>query len=222
MSKVVRVGDGDVVEFLTSPSGRGYVEFRVQIVPDHPVPPDPPAPVLPPFEDVIALMPTNPRAPNPPASPGRWATRTPEQIKGVTVHHTGSHDYMAVARYCTGAKGLPCTQYAYWVAADGAVLKCVEDNIALWHDHAGYPNSHLAVGMAGWLHKVRPPVAQIEGLARLCAYLMREYAIPVARVVGHRDRAAPARVGTECPGWYPPPIGSGWKPDFDAALAALL
>jgi len=215
------VGDGDRVILRTSQTGQVQVEFRVEIVSAPPVPPAPPPLPWTPV-DVIASMPTNPQAPNPPATPGRWATRTAAQIKGITVHHTGTHDYLAAARYCTGSKGLPTTQYTYWVQADGTVLHCVPDNLALWHDHAGYPNYYISVGLAGWVHQTPPPPAQIAGLAQLCAYLLGKYGIPRARIVGHRDRALPYGVSTQCPGWYPAPVGSGWKPDFDAALTALL
>ncbi len=216
MAEVI-VGGGDRIVLRTGPTGQVQIDFAVEIVPE--APPSPPAPALP-FEDIVASIPVNPHAPNPPATPGRWAFRTPAEIRGITVHHTGTHDYLALARYCTGPKGLPTTQYTYFVTANGEVLKCVDDAVAFWHDHGGYRNFRISIGLAGWLHKTPPPPAQITGLARICAYLLDKYQLPMSSIVGHRDVALPARVNTECPGWYAPPVGCGWKPDFDVALTA--
>ena len=119
-------------------------------------------------------------------------------------------------------RGLPTTQYHIFVQQDGSALLCVPLEQGFWHDHAGYPNANISVGVAGYWHKTRPPVALIEGLARVCAHLMKTYNIPLARVGGHRDRALPNGVSTECPGWYPAPLGSGWREDFYAALEVLL
>lgn len=190
-------------------------------------PVQPPQPGGPPWEDVTGSFPTNPTAQNPPASPGRWATRRPT---GVTVHHTGTRDAYALARVCLGKAytiggrryvGLPTTQYHVFVDTTGDALLCVPLEQAGWHDHAGYPNANVAVGIAGYWHKQRPPLDLIEGLARVCACLMRTFDIPVGRVVGHRDRALPNGISTECPGWYNAPVGSGWKADFDAALMVM-
>jgi len=201
-----------------------HLALAVVIEQPEPPPVEPPA-ARPVWEDVTATFPTNPTAQNPPASPGRWATRRPT---GITVHHTGSHDAYALARFCLSKAytiggrryvGLPTTQYHVFVDTDGSALLCVPPEQAFWHDHAGYPNSNISVGIAGYWHKRQPPVELIEGLARVCAHLMWLFDIPVGRVVGHRDRALPNRISTECPGWYPAPVGAGWKGAFEAALA---
>ena len=201
------------------------IRFVVEVV--QPSPPPPPA-ATPVWVDVTATFPTNPTAQNPHQSPGRWATRVPQ---GISVHHTGTNDAYALARVCLAKSytvngvvryGLPTTQYHIFVQRDGSALLCVPLEQGFWHDHAGYPNANVAVGMAGYWHKTRPPAALIEGTANVCARLMGMYNIPLARVEGHRDRALRNGVSTECPGWYPAPIGSGWKGDFDAALTAAV
>ena len=191
----------------------------------------PETPVGPPFVDRIAVYPTNPHAQNPTSSPGRWATGRPT---GITVHHTGTADPLALARYCVSKRyyvngawreGLPTSQYHIFVHEDGTSELGVPLDQRGWHDHSGYPSPNASIGMARYWHKVKPPAVMIAGLARVVAWLMREYDIPAARVEGHRDwalRVRPNPVNTECPGWYPAPVGSNWKPDFDAALTAAL
>lgn len=219
---VVQPGDQVIVQLSADVVNPQPVEFAFEVI--QPESPAPPASTLP-WVDVTATFPTNPTAQNPYQSPGRWATRTPA---GITVHHTGANDAYALARGCLAKVymvnevrrvGLPTTQYHIFVQQDGSALLCVPLEQGFWHDHAGYPNANISVGVAGYWHKTRPPAVLIEGLARVVAHLMHEYSIPLARVVGHRDRALPNKVDTECPGWYPAPLGSGWKGDFDAALA---
>lgn len=218
--------DDDLLLQVSAASTHAFT-VRVEAAPC-PTLPDPPAPPnLTPWEDVSATFPTNPTAQNPYQSPGRWATRIPS---GVTVHHTGMYDAYALARVClakvytvSGVKrvGLPTSQYHIFVDLDGSALLCVPFAQGFWHDHAGYPNANISIGLAGYWHKTRPPATLVEGLARVVAYLLREHNIAPVRVVGHRDRALPNGISTECPGWYPAPVGTGWKPDFDAALAAV-
>ncbi|MBN2391659.1 MAG: N-acetylmuramoyl-L-alanine amidase [Anaerolineae bacterium] len=219
---VVQPGDQVIVQVDACAVDLQPVTFAVEVIQ-----PEPPASDMP-WEDVTATFPTNPTAQNPYQSSGRWATRTPT---GITVHHTGTNDAYALARVCLGKAymingvvryGLPTTQYHIFVQQDGSALLCVPLEQGFWHDHAGYPNANISVGVAGYWHKTRPPVTLIEGLARVCARLMGMYDIPVARVVGHRDRALPNGIGTECPGWYPAPLGSGWRDDFYAALGVLI
>lgn len=203
------VGDGD--RLVIRATGKGVIQ--VDLVVELP-PPD--APTLP-FVDVIAEMPVNPYAQNPPKSPGRWAQRRGEQIRGITVHHTGADDYLALARYCTVNKSLPTTQYTYFVARDGTVYHCVADGEAFWHDHTGYPNFNIAVGIAGYWHQAQPPEALLEGLARIVAWLQARYGIPLAEVQGHDERARRYNYATACPGWNK----AGWRSRFFEVLGAL-
>ena len=227
MTRYVLLPGDEVTLRVPASVFEAHLALAVVIEQEDAPPVAPPAPGLP-WEDVTATFPTNPQAQNPPASPGRWATRRPV---GITVHHTGSHDPYALARACLGKayviggrtyKGLPTTQYHIFIHADGRALVCVPLEQAGWHDHGGYPNSNISIGLAGYWHKQKPPAVVVESLARVCAHVMREYAIPRERVVGHRDRARAVGVGTECPGWDAAPIGAGWRGEFDAALTAAL
>lgn len=219
---IIQPGDQVIMQLAAGVDNPPPVTFAVKVLQPEP----PPVSTLP-WEDVTSTFPTNPTAQNPYQSPGRWATRTPT---GITVHHTGAGDAYALARVClakaytvNGVRrvGLPTTQYHVFVNLDGSALLCVPLHQAGWHDHAGYPSSNVSVGIAGYWHKARPPAALIAGLARVCAQLMQTYSIAVARVVGHRDRALPNGISTECPGWYPAPVGSGWRDDFYTALAGM-
>lgn len=159
-----------------------------------------------PYVDVVATMPVNPRPTDPPA----WWQRTPEQITGITIHHTMSHDPVATARYCTDVKGRPSIQYHFWIEADGRALLCAPLVWGMWHDHCGHCNKNISLGLAGHLHQKRPPEAQLEGAARLIRWLMVQFAIPLAEVQGHNERYR----GTICPGWGV----IGWRDDLMGRL----
>lgn len=152
-----------------------------------------------------------------------WPIRAPEDITGVTIHHTLSHSPAATAAYCTrlrtqGGKGYPSIQYHFWVAAtDGCpVYLCAPLTDAVWHDHTGAHQTTISIGMAGHLHKVRPPDEQIIRTVELVAWLMKEYNFPLEQVQGHKQRAyEAARIRTVCPGWD---SATQWHDDFYNAL----
>ena len=83
--------------------------------------------------------------------------------------------------------------------------------------HAGYPNYHLAIGLAGYWHQRQPPPLQQLGLARLVAWLMAQYDIPLAEVQGHDERARRYNYQTACPGWNK----AEWREGFFALLAEV-
>jgi hypothetical protein len=159
-----------------------------------------------PYIDLVDEMPLNP---NPTEPPGWWI-RTPAQIKGITIHHTMSHDPKATARYCTDVKGRPSIQYHLWVTREGAVYLCAPLSWGMWHDHCGHENKNVSVGLAGHLHQAKPPDVQLQAAARIVAWLMGQYGIVRAEVLGHNDRYE----ATVCPGWYQ----AGWRDDFYRAL----
>jgi hypothetical protein len=166
-------------------------------------------PVLP-YIDVVDEMPVNPN----PSAPAAWWMRTPDQITGITVHHTMSHDAIATARYCTDVKGRPSIQYHFWVAADGRVYLCAPLTWGMWHDHCGHENRNVSLGLAGRLHETAPPDAELEAAARIAAWLMDRFEVSLSEVQGHDDRYA----GTVCPGWDE----AYWRHDFYTALDAQL
>ncbi len=166
--------------------------------------------VMPPFEDIIADIPVNPS----PTSPVAWWVRQLSEIRGITIHHTLSHSPIATARYVIEKKGRPTLPYHFWVDKDGAAFLCVPLHFGMWHDHTGHRNVNISIGMAGHLHKVRPPLAQLETTVNLVLWLMEEYQIPVDQVRGHKDRYA----ATICPGWD----AKMWREQFYENLRAEL
>jgi len=145
-----------------------------------------------PYDDIIDLISVNPQ----PTHPEAWWVRKPDQIKGITIHHTLSHSPEATARYVIEKKGRPTLPYHFWVSAEGDCWLCVPLHYGMWHDHTGHKNINISVGMAGHLHKAAPTPVQMEATVRLVRYLMTEYEIPLEQVQGHCDRYA-----TVCPGW---------------------
>ena len=193
---VVTVKNGDEIVVIAPPQGEARVTLVAKVREEE---------VLP-YIDIVDEMPVNPN----PTEPAEWWPRTPDQITGITVHHTMSHDAKATARYCTDVKGRPSIQYHLWVASDGQVYLCAPLSWGMWHDHCGHENRHVSVGLAGRLHESRPPEIQLQAAARIVAWLMDKYGIEQAEVQGHNDRFA----GTVCPGWDQ----AGWREDFYEAL----
>lgn len=146
-----------------------------------------------PYEDIIEHIPVNPN----PTEPTAWWIRKFEQIQGITIHHTLSHNPRNVARYVIDHKGRPTLPYHFWVSREGECWLCVPLTYGMWHDHTGHRNVNISIGMAGSLHKVLPPPIELEATIRLVVYLMDQYHIPMDEVRGHCDRYG----GTVCPGW---------------------
>jgi len=152
---------------------------------------------------------------------GGWWQRTLDQIDRVTIHHTLSDSPHATAKYyVVKAGGHPTLPYTIWVTQDGQILKCVELEQGLWHDHTGHQNTHLSVGMAGSLHLYHPADVQLEAVARLCAWAIESDELPnvsaIEQIKGHRDYAA-----TVCPGWACDASGN-WRNEFYKRVEALL
>lgn len=183
----------------------------------------------PPYTSRIDEMPIN-RNPDHPdiveygwdSWPIRGKGDCPEAVTGLTIHHTMSHSPLAVARYCTnsrndGGKGLPSTQYHFWVSQeDGCpVWQLAPMDWALWHDHTGTYQMTLSIGMAGRLHESKPPDEHLGATARLVVYLQRLLGLPLSEVQGHDQRAREAKnIKTDCPGW----LLADWRDAFYIAL----
>lgn len=164
--------------------------------------------------NIIDQLPTNPKSTN----PAKWWVRTPEDIRGITIHHTGCDSPEQAARILIN-KGRPSTEYAYFVQYDGKLYQCLDDSAGVWHDHTGDHNRNLSIGLAGYWHKQEPSLTQLTGLARLVWHLMQKYNLPLEQVQGHRQRAKDAaNIVTECPGWE----SAGWKQKFFDVLAVVM
>lgn len=160
-----------------------------------------------PYTDIIDQMPLNPQ----PTSPEVWWIRQLRDIRGVTIHHTLSHSPINTAKYVIEEKGRPSLPYHFWVSHQGECWLCVPLFYGMWHDHTGHKNINISVGMAGYLHKVKPPPEQMVAAVRLVAWLMEQFNIPLSEVQGHNDRYAE----TICPGWDE---GEGWREHFYSLL----
>jgi len=130
-----------------------------------------------------------------------WATVT--EKTGITIHHIGIEGatVQGTAAWTTrsiyqGGKGLPRLQYHFWVGRDGTVYYCTDLKYGQWHDHQGYPNSHIAVALEGRLDITPPTEVQLTMAGRLIAWLMSEYALSIDVVRGHSDYYKGI-----CPGW---------------------
>jgi len=138
-----------------------------------------------------------------------WPRRTTDQINSITIHHTMSHKPFGLANwivhpYAQGGKGLPTTQYTFWVVITGEIMLCVDIEDALWHDNGGFPSHHLSIGLAGRWDQEAPPTVQMRAAADLCKYLMQVYP-SIKTIKGHCDYFS-----TVCPGWNE----AGWKDQF--------
>jgi hypothetical protein len=68
--------------------------------------------------------------------------------------------------------------------------------------HTGTPDHKynewgIGICLVGNFENTQPTKAQMESLARLCAYFMKTYGIPASNIVGHRDCKP-----TGCPGRF--------------------
>lgn len=157
-----------------------------------------------------------------PTAPREWEKRALADIIGVCFHHTGhSQSPHWVARSYCRSKSRPTMPYTLWVTPAGRVLKCVDLELAIWHNHEGSRrNLWLSVGMAGPLHLYRPPNVQMRRAARLATDVIKSEQFPgvrsIAQIKGHDDFHP-----TACPGWSSKgdaaPSGK-WRPDFEAML----
>lgn len=162
----------------------------------------------PPWVDITDEIPVNPN----PTAPPAWWIRSPDEITGITIHHTLSHNPINVARYVIEQRGRPSIPYHLWVSRHGEMWLCAPLEWGMWHDHTGHKNINISIGMAGHLHKVRPPLDQMHATARLVAYLMDVYGIEKQQVQGHDDRVKSLpNVSTQCPGWRGL---DRWREDF--------
>lgn len=183
------------------------------------------------WTDIRARLPVN-HAPDDPWLAANfitdWWERTPEQITGITIHHVASNgDPYVTAAYITkpraqGGKGLPRTQYNFWIEPSGEIIYCLDVKYGPWHDNCGHRNQHVSIALNGALHKTRPTQAALTSAARLVTWLMEEYDIEIQNVTGHNEWAMRCLNRTTnytiCPGWtYTAPF---WKAEFYTALSA--
>jgi len=149
-----------------------------------------------------------------------WWLRDIGWIDYVTIHHTLSNSPHEFAKWYVGT-GRPSTPYTIWVAETGEILLCNPLEWGCWHDHTGHENTHLSIGMAGRLHEYAPSTAQLNAVAEVCAWVIKNPDIPlvdsIRKIEGHEFWYS-----TACPGWLDTGEGapSGfWKSHFYEILA---
>jgi len=179
-------------------------------------------PATPLWRDISAELPTNPGPYKQAAldASGGWWQRTLEQINGVTIHHTLSHSpHATAAHYINKGHGRPTIPYTFWITPTGEILQCVALEQGLWHDHTGHANRHLSVGLAGSLHILPPPKAQLDAAVAVCVWAIET--LPGVR--GMQDiRGHDAFAATVCPGWKAGNASRDWKTLFYDELGRAL
>jgi len=179
----------------------GYYKYIYQ---DAPIPPEHPV-----WIDMRDVMPHNANSDNPNWTGGSdWAIV--ESKSAITIHHVGVEGASAInvakwttRLYSSGGKGLPRLQYHFWIDRNGTIRYCTDLKYGFWHDHGGYPNSHISVVFAGRCDVTRPPQVQMDAAVELVQYLKDEYSLSVVR--GHNEVSSGLTI---CPGW------KKWKDDF--------
>jgi len=148
-----------------------------------------------------------------PEFPEGWSLRSLDEIDALTFHHTyGAVDPADMYWYVYEKDGVgrPSQPYTLWIMGDGEIVKANELEWACYHDHTGYPNYHLSVGVAGRLDTAPPTQAQLESMVKVANWAVDhpEMQILDSDITGHMDWTT-----TECPGWSSQ--GSGyWKNTF--------
>jgi hypothetical protein len=172
-------------------------------------------------KDITAELATNDNCPG--SLKNGWWQRRLDQITGLTFHHTLSDSPHAVANYYINkGGGRPSLPYTIWVTQTGEILLCNRLEEGLYHDHTGFENSNLSVGLAGRLHEYHPAAVQLQAAARIAAWAIRNdrMDITLGTVCGHMDVGTYAGK-TECPGWASDASGH-WKPELYEMIEALL
>ena len=152
-----------------------------------------------------------------------WWQRTPGQITGLTFHHTCSDSPHALASwYVNKEGGRPSLPYTIWITQTGETLLCDRLEEGCYHDHTGFENSNLSVGLAGRLHEYHPAAVQLQAAARVAAWAILDHklSITLGTVRGHMDVGAYAGK-TQCPGWASDASGN-WKPELYQLIEELL
>lgn len=137
----------------------------------------------------------------------RYETRPLSNIRYLVIHHTRTSPDVPpheLARQHVERIGWPGIGYHFVVAADGTVYQTNDLRTVSFHARQFNPMA-VGIALAGEFSSQGPPAVQVDSVARLCVYLLRELDLPVESVRGHRDL-----VYTTCPGdqWV---VGEVWR-----------
>lgn len=140
--------------------------------------------------DMVEQLPKHPRK--------RYKERPLSDISMVVVHHSATREGSpeAFARYHVETNGWPGIGYHYVIARDGTVYKTNKASTVSYHA-SGYNARSIGVCLVGNFDQERPPAEQMEALVELVRGLMAAFAVPVERVIGHREVPGTRK---SCPG----------------------
>jgi N-acetyl-anhydromuramyl-L-alanine amidase AmpD len=126
----------------------------------------------------------------------RYPTRTPDQIRHLVIHHSGVRASVGPDRFAQHHVqiGLPGIRYHFVIGEHGEIWQTNALTTISAHAESG---SVAGVGICvtgNFITEAEPLPAQMESLARLCAWLLREFdMLPAEEVVrGRKDFAQDA------------------------------
>lgn len=168
--------------------------------------PGPTTPVKVTKPDMVELVDKLPKHPT-----NRYPTRPLSAITHIAIHHSAAPANVPPERIAQYHVNNPEHQwpgigYHFYIGPDGTIYHTQDLSLASYHV---YQNNDYTVGVcvAGDFTEVIPTPAQIQATARLVAWLMQEFNIPLGNVWGHKE--FPKNM-TACPGkqWLE---GQKWK-----------
>ena len=132
--------------------------------------------------------------------------RIPHRITHVTLHHTGSaeplrpqDDPVAKLRglqsWGASARNWWDVPYHYLLDLDGRVYEGRDWRFMGETNTAYDPGGHFLISVIGNYERQEPTAAQLESIANLMAWALREFDLPVERIGGHYNYTT-----TGCPG----------------------
>jgi N-acetyl-anhydromuramyl-L-alanine amidase AmpD/HEAT repeat protein len=120
------------------------------------------------------------------------------KIDTIIIHHTAPFASLTRVGYFFQDINSRVSSH-YIVGKEGLIIECVDEKDRAWH--AGYSSWRGKMGVNDYSVGIevlndgdsKDPFTepQYNSLARLTAYLMKKYDVPVSRVIGHRDIALP-------------------------------
>jgi N-acetyl-anhydromuramyl-L-alanine amidase AmpD len=126
----------------------------------------------------------------------------PENVEYLIVHHTAtSRDRTTVdgvRRFHVEGRGWEDIGYHYFIAADGTLHAGRAENLRGAHCRADGMNARsLGICIAGHFDIEAPTIEQLMTSTAVLRALMRKYAVPAERVLGHGEVEG---AETSCPG----------------------
>jgi septal ring factor EnvC (AmiA/AmiB activator) len=143
-----------------------------------------PAPAV---KDVIAQLPRK----------AGFKSRDLAQIKLVVINHTAVDPTVAVERIAQRHMDRwPGITYHYYILADGAILQTGNLTESV-DDQQAWLFTGVQVCFAGNFNATVPTEAQLDAGARLCAWLLQQFKLPIEALKGVSEFVATASPGTQ-------------------------